>query len=49
MKLKRPVQRLDPLEIQCAVPVRQASEDCSSQNPDPVTPLPSSITALSRG
>ena len=37
VKLKRPVQRLYPLEIQCEVPVRQASEDCSSQNPDPVT------------
>ena len=36
MKLKRPVQRLYPLEIQCEVPVRQASEDCSSQNPDKV-------------
>ena len=37
VKLKLPVQRLYPLEIQCDVPVRQASEDCSSQNPDPVT------------
>ena len=37
VKLKRPVQRLYPLEIQCEVPVRQVSDDCSSQNPDPVT------------
>ena len=36
MKLKRPVMRLYPLEIQCEVPVRQASEDHSSQNPEPV-------------
>ena len=32
VKLTRPDQRLYPLEIQCEVPVRQASEDCSSQN-----------------
>ena len=36
VKLKRPLQRLYPLEIeiQCEVPVRQASEDFPSQNPD---------------
>ena len=37
VKLKRPVQRLYPLEIQCEVPVQQASQDHSSQHPDPVT------------
>ena len=37
VKLKHPVQRLYPLEIQCEIPLRQASEDCSSQNPDQVT------------
>ena len=37
MKHKRPVQQLNPLEIKCEVPVLQASEGDSSQNPDPVT------------
>ena len=36
-KLRRPVQRLYPLEIQCEVPVQQATEVISSQNPDPVS------------
>ena len=35
-KLRRPVQRLYPLEIQCEVPVQQ-TEVISSQNPDPVS------------
>ena len=36
-KLRRPVQRLYPLEIQCEVPVQQTAEVRSSQNPDPVS------------
>ena len=36
-KLRRPVQRLYPLEIQCEVPVQQTAEVSSSQNPDPVS------------
>ena len=36
-KLRRPVQRLYPLEMQCEVPVQHKTKASSSQNPDPVS------------